>query len=107
MTGELMNLRHVPVGFGVDGTQSGRLFEIKEGFGVPAGGLTFLRECESGGGEQGRRCRILRIQLVRATKNLISRKLPAEFKQRGSIERVNLKQIWPSIDRAGQGSARL
>lgn len=91
MTGKLMNFGHTPVGFGLLGPQGGHLFEIVKGFGILPGGLTFLRESESGAVEQIRRYRILRIQLVCPTKSLISRKVPAEFKQRGPIEGVHLK----------------
>jgi len=91
MTGKLMNFGHAPVGVGLLGPQGGRLFEIMQSLGILPGGLTLLRESESGGVEQVRRYRILRIQLVCATKSLISRKFLAELKQRGSIEGVHLK----------------
>jgi hypothetical protein len=91
MTGKLMNFGHAPVGFGLLGLKGGRLFEIMKSLRVLPGGLTFLREPESGAVEQVRRNRILRIQLVCPTKSLISRKVLAELKQRGPIEGVHLK----------------
>jgi hypothetical protein len=47
MTGKLVNFRHVPVGFGLLGSQSGRLFEIVKGIGIPPGVLVLLSEFES------------------------------------------------------------
>jgi len=71
-------------GCGLLGPQSGRLFEIMEGFGILPGGLIFLREPE--GGARKADPSLLNpcvLSWCARTKSLIRREIFAKFKQRG------------------------
>src|SRR5260370_29506871 len=107
MTGKGVDFGQPTVRFGICRPQGRRFAKIAKPIGILAGGLALPRKPEQGRVEQICRLGILLIELMRTAERVVGGKVFPEFRQNGSVESVQLKDIRPSLHGIGNGGTRL